>query len=94
MQPVLMSVSAREPPSNRNGRPKKGKEVQRWVLTWPHWLRFRLAFDASLLTGALKVWVKTVEGWYRKRAREEWGIADGKCASIQGLQRFGAGQRA
>ena len=63
--------------------------TRQWVLTWPHWLRFRLAFDATLLTGALKVWVKTVEGWYRKQARDEWGIADGRCASIQGLQRFG-----
>jgi hypothetical protein len=65
--------------------------TRQWVITWPYWLRFRLAFDTKLMTGALSVWVKTVENWYRKQARDEWGVADGKCASIQVVQRFGDG---
>ncbi len=65
--------------------------TRQWVVTWPYWLRFRLAFDVKLMTGALSVWVKTIENWYRKQARDEWGVADGKCASIQVVQRFGDG---
>ena len=63
--------------------------TRQWVLTWPHWLRFRLAFDANLMSGVLSVWVKTIENWYRKQARDEWGVADGKCASVSVVQKFG-----
>ena len=63
--------------------------TRQWVLTFPHWLRFRLAFDAKLLTGALGVWIKTVTSWYRKQARQRWKIADGQCASFSVVQRFG-----
>ena len=63
--------------------------TRQWVMTYPYWLRFRLAFDTKLMSGVLGVWVKTVENWYRKQARREHGIADGKCASVQAIQRFG-----
>ncbi len=62
---------------------------RQWVITYPYWLRFRLAFDANLMSGVLSVWVKTVENWYRKQARDEHGVADGRCASIGVVQRFG-----
>ena len=43
------------------------------------------------MSGVLGVWVKTVENWYRKQAREQFGIADGKCASVSVVQHFGDG---
>ncbi len=64
---------------------------RQWVITFPFWLRFRLAFDASLMSGVLGVWVKTVENWYRKQAREQFSIPDGKCASVSVVQRFADG---
>ena len=63
--------------------------TRQWVLTFPYWLRFVLAYDATLMSGVLGVWVKTVRNWYRKQARDEWDIADGACASVSVVQRFG-----
>lgn len=63
--------------------------TRQWVLTFPYWLRFRLAFDAKLMSRALAIWVATVTSWYRKQAEQRWGIKDGKCASVSVIQRFG-----
>lgn len=35
--------------------------TRQWVLTFPYWLRFVLAYDAALMSGVLGVWVKTVQ---------------------------------
>ena len=67
--------------------------VRQWVLSLPFWLRYRVAYDHKLLSEILAVWSRTVTNFYRKRAREQHGIADGHCAAISAVQRFGDGLR-
>ena len=43
--------------------------VRQWVLTVPHRLRYRLAFDHALCRAVLGVFIRTVLGWYRRRGR-------------------------
>jgi hypothetical protein len=64
--------------------------VRQWVLTVPHRLRYRLAFDHALCRAVLGVFVRAVLGWYRRRARRT-GIADGRSGTVTVVQRFGSG---
>jgi len=64
--------------------------VRQWVLTVPHRLRYRLAFDHALCRTVLGVFVRAVLGWYRRRARRA-GIADGRSGTVTVVQRFGSG---
>src|SRR5262249_15542549 len=43
--------------------------VRQWVLTVPHRLRYRLAFDHALCRAVIAVFVRAVLGWDRRRAR-------------------------
>lgn len=51
--------------------------VRQWVLTVPHRLRYRLAFDHVLCRAVLGVLVRVVLGWYRRRGRRA-GVPDGR----------------
>jgi hypothetical protein len=64
--------------------------VRQWVLTVPHRLRYRLAFDHALCRAVLGVFIRAVLGWYRRRARHA-GIADGRSGTVTVVQRFGSG---
>src|SRR4029434_8559346 len=58
--------------------------VRQWVLTVPHRLRYRLAFDHAQCRAAVGVFVRAVPGWYRRRARRA-GWADGHAGSVTGV---------
>jgi len=64
--------------------------VRQWVLTVPHRLRYRLAFDHALCRAVLGVLVRAVLGWYRRRGRRA-AIVDGRSGTITVVQRFGSG---
>jgi hypothetical protein len=63
--------------------------VRQWVLSLPFWLRYRVAWDHKLFSSVISVWIRTITSFYRKRAREGHGIADGHCAAFSCVQRFG-----
>jgi hypothetical protein len=62
--------------------------VRQCVLSLPYSLRFRVAFDADLLSKVLAIFIHEVFGSLRRRARE-YGIPNGKCGSVTFVQRFG-----
>jgi Putative transposase len=65
--------------------------VRQWLLTVPHRLRYRLAFDHALCRAVVGIFVRAVLGWYRRRARRA-GWADGcHSGSVTVIQRFGSG---
>ena len=64
--------------------------VRQWVLTVPHRLRYRLAFNHALCRAVLGVFVRAVLGWYRRRARRA-GIGDARSGTVTVVQRFGSG---
>ena len=61
---------------------------RQWVLTFPWALRFRLAVDRRLFSALLRVFLRTLFAWQRRRGRA-LGIHDGKTGAVSFLQRFG-----
>jgi hypothetical protein len=64
--------------------------LRQWVLTLPHRLRYLLAYNHALCRAVLGVAVRTVLGFYRRRARRT-GVRDGRSGAVTVIQRFGGG---
>ena len=62
--------------------------VRQWVLSVPHRLRYRLAFDHALCRAVLSVFIRALLAFYRRRARRA-GVGDGHSGTVTVIQRFG-----
>ena len=63
--------------------------VRQWVLSLPIQIRYRLAYDAKLLSAVLRVFLRAVQGWYRKQGKA-LGITECRGGSVTFAQRFGS----
>ena len=63
--------------------------VRQWVLSLPYALRYRLAYDAGMVTAVLDVLLKAVFGHLRRRAAD-YGIEQAQCGAVTFVQRFGS----
>jgi Transposase zinc-binding domain len=63
--------------------------VRQWVLTVPHRLRYRLAFDHALCRAVVGVFVRAVLGWYRRRARHQQAQGEGQVSRVRLFARRG-----
>jgi len=64
--------------------------VRQWVLSVPYRLRYLLAFDHRLCRAVLRVHVRVLLGFHRRRARRA-GVRDGQGGAVTVIQRFGGG---
>ena len=64
--------------------------VRQWVLSFPHALRYRLAYDAQLTTDVLRIFIKVVFESLVRRAREFGAIRNAQCGAVTFIQRFGS----
>jgi hypothetical protein len=64
--------------------------VRQGVLTLPHRLRYLLAWDHALCRAVMRVFMRAVLGFLRRRARVEEGVTDGRGGAVVIVQRFGA----
>jgi hypothetical protein len=62
--------------------------VRQWVLSTPFALRYRLASDAALMSCVLNVFICTVFGELRRRAKELFGLKSSQCGAATFIQRF------
>jgi Putative transposase len=62
--------------------------IRQWVFTVPVPVRYQLAFDARLTRAVLRVCLRTVFGWQRRRAAR-WGLVGARSGSVTAIQRFG-----
>ena len=62
--------------------------VRQWVLSLPHRLRYRLAWDHDLCRAVVGASMRAVLGFLRHRARET-GVVDGRGGAVVIVQRFG-----
>jgi len=63
--------------------------LRQFVLTVPHPLRVRLAYDGPLLGAVNRIFVDSVLGWYRRRMQIE-AVADGRSGAVTVVQRCSA----
>jgi hypothetical protein len=64
--------------------------VRQWVLSFPHALRYRLAYDADMVTDVLRIFTKTVFASLIRRAREFGAVRKAQCGAVTFIQRFGS----
>ena len=62
--------------------------VRQWVLSVPHRLRYRLAYDHRLCRTVLHVFVRALRSAYRRQARRQ-GLVGGETGAVTSVQRFG-----
>jgi hypothetical protein len=62
--------------------------VRQWVLSVPHRLRYRLAYDHRLCRTVLQVFVRALRSAYRRQARRQ-RLAGGETGMVTSIQRFG-----
>jgi hypothetical protein len=62
--------------------------VRQWVLSVPHRLRYRLAYDHRLCRTVLHVFVRALRSAYRRQARGR-GLVGGETGMVTSMQRFG-----
>jgi hypothetical protein len=62
--------------------------VRQWVLSVPFALRYRLAYDSSLVTKVLKIWVRAVFSSIRRRAGIPASNRRARCGAVTFIQRF------
>jgi|GEM_PF-870912 len=63
--------------------------MRQWVLSLPLWLRYRLAYDRTLLTPVLGAFLRAVFASARRRGRRLHGVQRTKCGAVTFVQRFG-----
>ncbi len=63
--------------------------VRQWVLSLPFPLRYRMTYDASLLTDVLNVFIRALFGELRRRARQLLDLRSSQCGAVTFVQRFG-----
>ena len=64
--------------------------VRQWVLSPPHALRYRVAYDSHLLAVLIRIFIRAIFSSLRRRARA-CGILRGQCGAVAFVQRFGSG---
>jgi hypothetical protein len=71
-----------------------GVPLRQWVLTLPHALRYRLAYDGKLLGAVCRIFVDSVLGWYRRRLADNGARAPGgKSGAVTVIQRVASDLR-
>jgi hypothetical protein len=62
--------------------------VRQWVLSVPHRLRYRLAYDHRLCRAVLGVFVRALRSAYRRQAKRQ-GLPGSETGMVTSVQRFG-----
>lgn len=63
--------------------------VRQWVFTLPKRLRFLLAWRPTLISLALRLFLRALFSWQRRCARRQ-GVKDPLCGAVTMIQRFGS----
>ena len=45
--------------------------VRQWVLSLPFEIRYRLSYDKRLISDVLAMFLRVIQGWYRRKSRHE-----------------------
>jgi hypothetical protein len=62
--------------------------VRQWVLSVPFALRYRLAYDPSMVRDVLQIFVRTVFASIRRRAGIAAANRKARCGAVGFIQRF------
>ena len=63
--------------------------ARQWVLSLPFALRYRMAYDARLISDVLNVFIRALFGELQRRAHDEFGLRSSQCGAVTFVQRYG-----
>jgi hypothetical protein len=63
--------------------------VRQWVLSLPYEIRYRMSYDKRLISDVLAVFLRVIQGWYRRKAKA-LGFANVQGGSVSFVQKFGS----
>lgn len=63
--------------------------VRQLVLSFPHRMRYLLAYDHARAIGVIRICVRAIMSFYRQRVKRK-GISGGRTGSVTLIQRFGS----
>jgi hypothetical protein len=63
--------------------------VRQWVLSLPFEIRYRMSYDKRLISDLLAVFLRVVQGWYRRKAKA-LGFDNVQGGSVSFVQKFGS----
>jgi hypothetical protein len=66
-----------------------GADLRQWTLSQPRRLRFRLLCEPDLVSDVLRIFVRVVSAYHRRRARQR-GVTDGQTGAVTSIQRAGS----
>ncbi len=66
--------------------------VRQWVLSLPHVIRYRIAFDPKLQSEVRGVFMRAVQSWIKRRMRD-LGFPGGRTGGVACVQRFDSALR-
>ncbi|MCP3960714.1 MAG: hypothetical protein GY719_22955, partial [bacterium] len=66
--------------------------VRQWVLSLPHEIRYRIAFDPKLQSEVRGVFMRAVQSWIKRRMRD-LGFPGGRTGGVACVQRFDSALR-
>ena len=66
--------------------------IRQWVLSLPFELRYRLGYDAKLLGGVRRVFLRAVQPWVERRMRD-LGVPESRTGAVVCVQRHDSARR-
>ena len=61
---------------------------RQWVLSLPFEIRYRMSYDKRLISDVLAVFLRVVQGWYKRKAKELGfdNVQGGSASFVQKLR--------
>jgi hypothetical protein len=63
--------------------------IRQWVLSFPFFVRYLMAFDPKVVTAILRIHTRTISSWYKGRYRGSYERSRLYSGSVTAIQRFG-----
>jgi hypothetical protein len=63
--------------------------IRQWVLSFPFFIRYLMAFDPKVVTAILRIHTSTISGWYKGRHKRDYNQGSLHSGSVTAIQRFG-----
>ena len=63
--------------------------VRQWVLSFPFFIRYLMAYDPKVVTAILRIHTRTISNWYKSKHKGKYEKKSLHAGSVTAIQRFG-----
>ncbi len=62
--------------------------VRQWVLSFPFFIRYLMAYDPKVVTAILRIHTRTISNWYKSKHKRKYEKKSLHAGSVTAIQRF------